>query len=179
MGPQRRVAVVATSNKAILRQELAGQVREKGVLDSGHPVFTKKYNSRITALSKLCSCNSVNKAYGQLHSRALSLRSLVNHRDTSIVADPGQLVSRGRKGDVMDPATYQEGISVANLHARKHPYFFYPPPLLENSAMQFPKVIFFPQQVEAGFSSISFTYVEKTLENDVMCYINHRDDGNK
>ena len=42
VGPQRWVAVVTSSNKAVLRQELAGQVGEVGVLDSGHPVFTKK-----------------------------------------------------------------------------------------------------------------------------------------
>ena len=39
----------------------------------------------------------------------------------------------------------------------------YLPPPLENSAMQAPKVIFFPQQVDPGFSSISFTYAENTL----------------
>ena len=38
-----------------------------------------------------------------------------------------------------------------------------PPPPLENSAMQAPNVIFFPQQVASGFSSISFTYPENTL----------------
>ena len=38
-------------------------------------------------------------------SNVLSLGSLVDNRDTGVMADPGQFVSRGREGDIVHPAS--------------------------------------------------------------------------
>ena len=142
MHPQDRAAVKACSHQTVLSQEETGEVGEVGVHHCRHPVEGER-------------------EYRYLFLRLTDIHFLLVH---SKVNEEG--LGKRREGAAYCPSaawlateTLESCPTQASLfpEGENETLWTQPPPPLENSAMQAPNVIFFPQHVASGFSSISFT----------------------